>query len=144
MNKGQISLIGVILFAVISISLFIYSGVVASKENSNDTDPLSKLTQEELEIVFKEFDDFEGLLLKKNGLYEQVYEEMKKAGYEYVMITTLYDKDVTWVKFGLTNKKGTEAEKTEIRSIFYTLVEKNNLDSSAFKIRIKNDDRPDW
>ena len=49
------------------------------------------------------------------------------------------------MKIILLNKEATELEQEEIKSIFYELVKKNNLNPKAFTLKVSDsDDGPDW
>ncbi|MGE7919122.1 hypothetical protein ACQKM9_09250 [Viridibacillus sp. NPDC093762] len=61
------------------------------------------------------------------------------------MLLTVYSKDDIRVKYILTNKEATESVQEEVKSIFYESVEKNNLDSNSFNLKVSDsDDGPDW
>jgi len=49
------------------------------------------------------------------------------------------------VKYILTKKEATESEQKAVKSIFFEIVKKNNLDSNAFNLKVADsDDGPDW
>lgn len=49
------------------------------------------------------------------------------------------------VKYILNNKDATESEQEVVKSIFFQIVKKNNLDSNAFILKVADsDDGPDW
>ena len=49
------------------------------------------------------------------------------------------------LKYILENKEATESEQKAVKTIFFDLVEKNNLDSNAFELKVGDeDDGPDW
>ncbi|MGE7943921.1 hypothetical protein ACQKNB_17720 [Lysinibacillus xylanilyticus] len=53
--------------------------------------------------------------------------------------------DDVQVKYILNNKDATEFEQETVKSIFFEIVKKNNLDSNAFNIKVADsDDGPDW
>lgn len=138
----QIILIGVCILVLVVLSLFIFTKSSISEKESYDG--LSGLTLKEREVAAIEFASFQEFLFKKDGFYDQVHKELQEQGYEYGMFVTMYSKNVTWVKFALANKEATREEREEIESTFYDLVKKNNLDEKAFKVRVRNDDSPDW
>ncbi|MBK3494119.1 hypothetical protein JFL43_04450 [Viridibacillus sp. YIM B01967] len=135
-------LIVVALLLLVVTSLFIFNKFSVAKEESYDE--FSKLSQEKREAAIKKFDDFQEYLYKKGGFYEQVHKKLRKEGYDHVMLIAEYPKGVTWVKFALTNREATKKEQEEVKSIFNKLVKKNNLDPKVFKVRVRNDDSPDW
>lgn len=49
------------------------------------------------------------------------------------------------VKYILNNKDANESEQEVVKSIFFQIVKKNNLDSNAFILKVADsDDGPDW
>lgn len=53
--------------------------------------------------------------------------------------------DDVQVKYILNNKDATKSEQESIKSIFFEIVKKNNLDSNTFKLKVgDSDDGPDW
>ena len=92
---------------------------------------------------YKEALEFQTSLEKENGFFEQVSNSLKEKGYSFAIMYSVYSKDDIKVKYILSEV--TEFEKREIKSIFFELVEKNNLTSHAFELKVSdNDDGPDW
>ena len=49
------------------------------------------------------------------------------------------------LKYILENKEATESEQKAVKTIFFDLVEKNNLDSNSFNLKVgDSNDGPDW
>lgn len=90
-------------------------------------------------------EDMEKFLYKENGIMEQLQQELSKKGYKVHILIVAYAKDDVHMKIILTDREATESEQAKVKSIFYQLVEKNKLDSSAFTLKVNDsDDGPDW
>jgi len=56
-----------------------------------------------------------------------------------------YSVDDVHVKYVLNNKDATESEQEKVKSIFFETVEKNNLDTNVFTLKVGDiNDGPDW
>ena len=92
----------------------------------------------------QELNDFQDSLGKEGGFYKQVEEKLKEMGYEYQMMGLIYSKDEIRIKFILENKDANEQEKLEVAATFNEIAVKNNLDPKIFKVKVSNNDNPDW
>jgi hypothetical protein len=137
-----ISLIGVGLLLLVIASLPIY-GKVSTAENEADNS-FSQSSQGQREVVLKELDNFQESLSKEGGFFKQVGDKLKEKEYDHSMLRMFYSKDEIWIKFVLTNREANKQEKIEVKAIFDELVNKNNLDPKIFKVKVSNDDSPDW
>jgi hypothetical protein len=137
-----ISLIGVGLLLLVIASLPIY-GKVSTGENEADNS-FSQSSQGQREVVLKELDNFQESLSKEGGFFKQVGDKLKEKEYDHSMLGMFYPKDEIWIKFVLTNREANKQEKIEVKAIFDELVNKNNLDPKIFKVKVSNDDSPDW
>lgn len=131
MKVRNIRLIGVILLLLFIGSLYAYAKVPMAK-GQNDN------------YLAQELNDFQDSLDKEGGFYKQVEGKLKEMGYEYQMIGVIYSKDEILIKFILANKDATEKERLEITTTFNEIAVKNNLDPKIFKVKVSNDDSPDW
>ena len=87
----------------------------------------------------------ENFLYGDNGIINQVHNELSEKGYEYRILIAAYSKEDIQMKIILSNKKATETEQEEIKTIFYKLVKQNNLNPNAFTLKVSDsDDGPDW
>lgn len=95
------------------------------------------------ENKYKEALEFQKYLEKENGFFEQVSNSLELKGYSFRIMYSVFSKDDIKMKYILSDV--TEFEKEEIKSIFFELVEKNNLNSNVFELKVSdNDDGPDW
>lgn len=123
--------------------MFINSSL--SKGEISDLSPPSPKIQAENEQNLKEVEEFQNLLYQENGLFEQVSNKLAEKDYEFQMMLAVYSKDNIQVKYILTNKDVTNSVQEEVKSVFYEIVEKNDLDSSAFNLKVvDSDDGSDW
>lgn len=142
--KGEIFFIGLITILFVSITVTINSSFSKGK-TSEILPPINSEMQLENEKDIKEAKEVQNLLYKENGFFNQVDNKLKEKGYEYHMMLAIYSKDDIQVKYILTNKEVTDSEQEEINSIFYELVEKNNLNLNAFTLKVSDcNDGPDW
>ncbi|MBS4203509.1 hypothetical protein [Lederbergia citrea] len=69
---------------------------------------------------------------------------MEEKNYFFHMLLAVYSNDDIRVKYILVNKDATESVQEDVKSIFYEVVEKNNLDSNSFNLKVgENNDGPD-
>lgn len=116
-----------------------------SKGEISNLSPPSPKIQAENEQNLKEVEEFQNLLDQENGLFEQVSNKLVEKGYEFQVMLAVYSKDNIQVKYILTNKDVTNSIQEEVKSVFYEIVEKNDLDSSAFNLKVvDSDDGSDW
>jgi len=127
---GKQSVIGVGFLLVVA--LFIYTtqdlGIEAKAYNPSQS-------QNESDVLLKEVDDYQKLLEKKGGFYEQVNEEMKKEGYDISIAGKIYSKDDIRLNITVPNNTVVTAQEQEnVIKIFKDVIIKNNLDPKAFNI----------
>ena len=68
-----------------------------------------------------------------------------KKGYRFQTLVMANSVNDVQVKYILNNKDATESEQEVVKSIFFQIVKKNNLDSNAFILKVADsDDGPDW
>ena len=127
----NIKLIGASLLLLVIASLYVYAKA-PNAENKSDN------------YLSQEVNDFQEFLVNEGGFYKQVEEKLKEMGYEYQMMGVIYSKEEIWIKFILENKDATEQEKFEVAATFYEIAVKNNLDPKIFKVKVSNNDNPDW
>ena len=101
--------ITLIILAIASLSIFMKASVTENKANTS----LPQLSQEELELVSKEANDFQDFLMEEHGFYEQVGEQLKQEGYEHSIYGMIYSKDEIHLKVILSNKEANEQEQIE-------------------------------
>ncbi|MBS4176952.1 hypothetical protein [Lederbergia citrea] len=88
---------------------------------------------------------FHTLLYQENGFFEQVNNKLEEKNYFFQMLLAVYSNDDIRVKYIVVNKDATESVQEDVKSIFYVVVEKNNLDSNSFNLKVAdNNDGPDW
>ena len=135
MKKGKLKLIGFGALLLAVASMLIYTQAFGTEKE------VVKKTS--LELI-KEVEDFQESLQKDGGLFDQVDEEMKNAGYdEYSIAGTLNSKEDIWLKIILPNYEVvTDRKSEEIINIFKDKIRSNNLDTNAFKIEVSNGDTP--
>lgn len=131
LEKGRITLVGAVVILFIGTFLFINNS--SSKGTVSEVPPT---------VSSEEMDNF---LYGDNGIVNQVHNELSEKGYIYSILIAAYLKEDIQMKIILSNKEATETEQEEIKSIFYELVEKNNLNPNAFTLKVSDsDDGPDW
>lgn len=68
-----------------------------------------------------------------------------KKGYRFQTLVMANSMNDVQVKYILNNKDATESEQEVVKSIFFQIVKKNNMDSNAFILKVADsDDGPDW
>jgi len=89
--------------------------------------------------------EMEEFLYGQKGIMEQVSNELLKNGYRTRTALAFFSKDDIQLKFILVDKEATKSEQEKVKSIFFELVEKNNLDPKAFSVKVGDEnDGPDW
>lgn len=83
-------------------------------------------------------------LMEKGGLYDQVGQRLKEKGYEHSILGGITEKDKILVKFVLKNQEATEQRQEEIMDIFHDYIEKNNLNTQTFNVKVSNDTNTNW
>lgn len=90
-------------------------------------------------------EEMQHFLFEENGIMDQVNRELLKEGYKTRTALLYYSKDDIQLKFLLVDKEATKSEQEKVESIFFELIEKNNLDPNAFTIEVGNESEgPDW
>lgn len=108
-----------------------------SEENlSKITTSLTLEIQNENEKRFKEVEEIQTVLYQDNGFMDQVSNKLTEKGIGYEMMIAIYSKDDIEVKYILTNKDASQIHQEAVKTIFYEVLEKNDLDSSAFKLKV--------
>lgn len=128
------------MLAIASLSIFIKASVMENKANAS----LRQLSQEELELMSEEANDFQDYLMEKHGFYEQVGKRLKQEGYEHSIYGMIYSKDEIHLKVILSNKEANEQEQIKVKTIINDIIGKNNLDLKIFEIKIGNEGSPEW
>ena len=140
-KKNKIILIGtvVILFVV----TFLFINNTSSKGNISEVPPsitLQEQAENERKVV-----EIENFIYGDSGIIKQVNDELVKKGYQFQTLVMANSLDDVQVKYILTNKEATESEQESVKSIFFEIVKKNNLDSNAFNLKVADSgDGPDW
>lgn len=143
LQKRKIILIGIITILFVSISVIINSSW--SKGETEVPSSKSPEIQVENEKNLKEVEEIQSLLYQENGFFEQVSNRLAEKGYEFQMMLAVYSKDDIKVKYILTNKEVTDSVQEEVKSIFFEIVEKNELDSNSFNFKVVDiGDGTDW
>ena len=130
LQKWQISLVGIALLIIFVAAL-----------SRDDKNSLAQLYEE---LNAAEYEDFQKSLLIKDGFFDQVGEELKKQGYENNMLGMFHSKEEVWVKYVLVDKEATKQEQKEVETIFFEMAIEYNLDPSIFKVKVSNEDSPEW
>lgn len=141
LKQSKVTLIGTIVILFIIISLFINNAL--SKGDISEVPPtISTQQQAENERKVAEIENF---IYGDSGIIKQVNDELVKKGYQFQTLVMANSVDNVQVKYILTNKEATESEQELVKSIFFEIVKKNNLDSNAFNLKVADsDDGPDW
>lgn len=128
-------------FLTLVASLFYNLSSTEGKTPEESTTDSSEI-QEENQKMLEEMEDF---LFSNNGIMEQASDELMKYGYKTRTALAFYSKEDIQLKFILVNKEATKSEQEKVKSIFFELVEKNNLDPAAFTVKVGDEnDGPDW
>ena len=90
-------------------------------------------------------EEMEKFLFEEEGIMEQVNHELLKEGYKTRTALIYYSKEDIQLKFLLVEKPATQSNQQKVKSIFYKLIKKNNLNPKAFTIEVgEESDGPDW
>ncbi|MEX3745699.1 hypothetical protein [Lysinibacillus xylanilyticus] len=141
LKKSKVTLIGTIVILVVITFLFINH--TFSKGDISEVPPtISTQQQAENERKVAEIENF---VYGDSGIIKQVNDELVKKGYQFQTLVMVNSVDDVQVKYILTSKEATESEQESVKSIFFEIVKKNNLDSNAFNLKVADsDDEPDW
>ena len=135
-KKGKITLIGTIGILFVT---FLFINNASSKGDTSEVPPM--LSPEEQAEKTAEIENF---IYGDIGIIKQVDDELVKKGYEFQTMVMANSVDDVHVKYVLNDKEATESIQEEVKSIFFEIVKKNNLDSNAFNLKVAgNDDGPD-
>ena len=141
LKKSKVTLIGTIVILFIITFLFINNAL--SKVDISEVPPTIS-TQQQAENERK-VDEIENFIYGGSGIIKQVDNELVKKGYQFQTLVMVNSVDDVLVKYILTNKEATESEQKTVKSIFFEIVKKNNLDSNAFNLKVTDSgDGPDW
>ncbi|MBM7608435.1 hypothetical protein JOD29_001680 [Lysinibacillus composti] len=145
MEKRKFTLVGLGIIIILSISaIFILNGAKSKGEDPEIIEVSAPVVNPELQVLHdkkvKEADVITKYLQEENGFFEQVGNRLTEKDYEFQMMLAVRSIDDIQVKYILTNKKVTEAEQGEVKSIFYEIVEKNNLDPHSFTLTVSDRD----
>ena len=141
LKKSKVTLIGTIVILFIITFLFINNAL--SKVDISEVPPTIS-TQQQAENERK-VDEIENFIYGGSGIIKQVDNELVKKGYQFQTLVMVNSVDDVLVKYILTNKEATESEQKTVKSIFFEIVKKNNLDSNAFNLKVADsDDGPNW
>ena len=89
--------------------------------------------------------EIENFIYGDSGIIKQVNDELLKKGYRFQTLVMANSVNDVQVKYILNNKDATESEQEVVKSIFFQIVKKNNLDSNAFILKVADiDEGPDW
>ncbi|MGE7954787.1 hypothetical protein [Lysinibacillus xylanilyticus] len=141
LKKSKVTLIGTIVILVVITFLFINH--TFSKGDISEVPPtISTQQQAENERKVAEIENF---VYGDSGIIKQANDELVKKGYRFQTLVMVNSVDDVQVKYILTSKEATESEQESVKSIFFEIVKKNNLDSNAFNLKVADsDDEPDW
>lgn len=90
-------------------------------------------------------EEMQNFLFEENGIMDQVNHELLKEGYKTRTALVYYSKEDIQLKFLLVDKEATATDQEKVKSIFFELIQKNNLDPNAFTIDVGNEsDGPGW
>jgi len=145
LEKRKFTLVGLGIIIILSISaIFILNGAKSKGEDPEIIEVSAPVVNPELQVLHdkkvKEADVITKYLQEENGFFEQVGNRLTEKDYEFQMMLAVRSIDDIQVKYFLTNKKVTEAEQGEVKSIFYEIVEKNNLDPHSFTLTVSDRD----
>ena len=141
LKKNKVTVIGTIVILFIITFLFINNAL--SKVDISEVPPTIS-TQQQAENERK-VDEIENFIYGGSGIIKQVDNELVKKGYQFQTLVMVNSVDDVLVKYILTNKEATESEQKTVKSIFFEIVKKNNLDSNAFNLKVTDSgDGPDW
>lgn len=139
LKKDKVPIIGAIL---IVISLLLINNASSIIGVSEVPPMISPQVQAENE---KKLEEIEQFLFGDNGIVKEVNDELVKKGYRFQTLVMANSVDDVQVKYILNNKDATESEQEAVKSIFFKIVKKNNLDANAFHLKVADsEDRPDW
>ncbi|MGE7667278.1 hypothetical protein ACQKMN_16375 [Ureibacillus composti] len=145
MEKRKFTLVGLGIIVILSISaVFILNSANSKGEDPEIIEVSAPVVNPELQVLHdkkvKEADVITKYLQEENGFFEQVGNRLTEKDYEFQMMLTVRSIDDIQVKYILTNTKVTETEQGEVKSIFYEIVEKNNLDPHSFTLTVSDRD----
>lgn len=136
-KKGKITLIGTIGILFVT---FLFINNASSKGDTSEVPPM--LSPEEQAEKTAEIENF---IYGDSGIIKQVDDELVKKGYEFQTMVMANSVDDVHVKYVLNDNEATESVQEEVKSIFFEIVKKNNLDSDVFNLKVgDSSDGPDW
>jgi len=145
LEKRKFTLVGLGIIVILSISaVFILNSAKSKGEDPEIIEVSAPVVNPELQVLHdkkvKEADVITKYLQEENGFFEQVGNRLTEKDYEFRMMLDVRSIDDIQVKYILTNKKVTETEQEDVKSIFYEIVEKNNLDPHSFTLKVSDRD----
>lgn len=142
LKKGILTLIGFTVTLIV-VAFFLFTNNALSKEGiSKDQPSISPEVQAENEKKSLEIENF---LYGNSGIIKQVNDELTVKGYVFQTLIMAPSVDEIQVKYLLENREATVSEQEIVKSIFFEIVEKNNLNPQAFNLKVADkDDGPDW
>lgn len=136
-KKGKITLIGTIGILFVT---FLFINNASSKGDTSEVPPM--LSPEEQAEKTAEIENF---IYGDSGIIKQVDDKLVKKGYEFQTMVMANSVDDVHVKYVLNDNEATESVQEEVKSIFFEIVKKNNLDSDVFNLKVgDSSDGPDW
>ena len=136
-KKGKITLIGTIGILFVT---FLFINNASSKGDTSEVPPMLS-SKEQAEKTA----EIESFIYGDSGIIKLVDDELVKKGYDFQTMVMANSVDDVHVKYVINDKEATESVQEEIKSIFFEIVKKNNLDSNAFNLKVgDSNDGPDW
>lgn len=138
MNNGKIT----IKFAIAFLSAVLFNLLLSEGKASELPPTVSPEIQPNNNEILEEMQSF---LFEENGIMDQVNNELLKEGYKTRTALVYYSKEDIQLKFFLVDREATEADQKKVKSIFFELIDENQLDANAFTIEVGNENEgPDW
>lgn len=79
------------------------------------------------------------LLYGEHGIVQQLVNELTEKSYPSHSITISYSPEDIRFNIILLNRKATEKEQESVKSIFFQIINENNLDPNVFTLRVSDD-----
>jgi len=141
---------GVVLCVIAMSWFFLFSGKEAVNNTINTfvegntpeneaSYSLSQFSSKESEVVPTDVNDLQELLMKKDGLFDQVRYELNEAGYNSPFAGIVYSKDDIRISLIIPdNELVTEQKNAEVNRIFQDMIIKHNMNPKAFIIEVSH------
>ncbi|MFJ8066909.1 hypothetical protein ACIQYS_20235 [Psychrobacillus sp. NPDC096426] len=138
MKKRKLSTVVLGSLLLIIAVIFYTQAKGTEKEDSYSISQLSEEEQIELEY-------FIASLQKEGGFFDQVGEELRKAGYSYPTGGMFNSKnDIRLIVMIPDNEVVTEQKKAGVKKIYQDMIIKSKMDLKAFKIQVGHVDDLSW